>query len=323
VTITGPGTNPIAENGGEATFTASRDVPNGMTPSALQVSISLGGSASGSDCETLPSSVSIPQGQSSMSFTIKSKADNLVEGAEQLTLSLSSGNYEIGSPSSTSVTITDDPPIVTVAAVDPIAAEPDADYGSYNTGLFRFSRSGGDISESISISYTVGGTASNGSDYELLSGNITIAAGSTFTDLPLLPIQDDLPDGSEIAQLTIAGGNYLIGAQATAEIEILAESEYKLVVDKVTVPMPVGGGTVTNKVRVLRHGDVVNDKEVKVKGILPAGVSITFGEPNAQGWIEMTIVSNGSVTLGAKTINLCLSDDESVGAKFTLFVHNS
>lgn len=75
-------------------------------------------------------------------------------------------------PSSTTPTL----PTVTVVASAASASEQ-----SRLAGQFTISRSGGSTS-ALAVSYTLGGTAGNGVDYDLLTGTATIAAGATLVD---------------------------------------------------------------------------------------------------------------------------------------------
>ena len=81
-------------------------------------------------------------------------------------------------------------------------------------GKFYLSRTGSTTAALI-VNYTVGGTASNGVDYQTLSGAVTIPAGAPGVDLPVTPTQDTLAEGTETVVLTLAAGGYSRGAPAT------------------------------------------------------------------------------------------------------------
>jgi hypothetical protein len=71
--------------------------------------------------------VTIPSGQSSVDITITPVDDNLFEGPETVTLTLfDTGSYDVGSPSTATVTIADnDPPDTTIVShpADPTASQ--------------------------------------------------------------------------------------------------------------------------------------------------------------------------------------------------------
>ena len=92
------------------------------------------------------------------------------------------------------------PYIVGITATDANAKE-----ASNDPGIFRISRSGdGDISSALTVNYTISGSATNGSDYNNLSGSATIAAEQTFVDITITPISDSLLEGSETVTLSLA-----------------------------------------------------------------------------------------------------------------------
>jgi Domain of unknown function (DUF4347)/FG-GAP-like repeat/Calx-beta domain len=102
-------------------------------------------------------------------------------------------------------------PIVTIAAPDPNAAE-----AGLNPGTFRISRTGG-TSTALNVSYTIAGTATNGTDYTpTLAGTATIPVGSSTVDVTITPSDDAITEGSETAILTLTDtAAYNLGAPAT------------------------------------------------------------------------------------------------------------
>lgn len=91
-------------------FTVSR---TGVTTSALVVPIAqvlTTTATSGSDFSGLPATVTIPAGQSSVSFVLTVLPDALAEGSEVIVLSaVSSAEFTVGEPSSVTATIADAP----------------------------------------------------------------------------------------------------------------------------------------------------------------------------------------------------------------------
>src|SRR3989344_1283684 len=82
---------------------------SGVTTSALTVNYVISGSATnGVDYSTIANSVTIPIGSASATVTITPIDDVVYEGTEDVSLTISSNaNYDIGSPSSATVTIAD------------------------------------------------------------------------------------------------------------------------------------------------------------------------------------------------------------------------
>jgi hypothetical protein len=115
-------------------------------------------------------------------------------------------------------------PVVNLRVIDGSATEPDPrmDRVFLDTAAFRISRSCA-TNEDLSVSYVLGGTAVNGTDYQTLNGTLVIPAGSRFADLVVSPLADDLDEGEESVQVAIVAppgcgvdpapaGCYMVGA---------------------------------------------------------------------------------------------------------------
>jgi len=92
-----------------------------------------------------------------------------------------------------------EPPVVTVSATDPKASEG----GPNSTGVrppdtatFTVKRSG-PTNFPLTVFYRLGGTASNGVDYRELPNTVVIPAGARAADITVLPIDDNLVEGTE------------------------------------------------------------------------------------------------------------------------------
>jgi hypothetical protein len=106
-------------------------------------------------------------------------------------------------------------PTVTIAATDPNASETGPD-----SGTFTISRSG-DTSAALTVALGLGGTASNGTDYNAVSPSVTIPAGQASAAVVITPIDDQLVEGSETVVATIAANAaYTIGGASSATITI-------------------------------------------------------------------------------------------------------
>jgi len=94
-------------------------------------------------------------------------------------------------------------PAVTISATDSHASEAGPDPGTF-TVMRRLPMDTPPPNTSLTVFYRIGGTASNGVDYQTLSGSVTIpplALGATIT---VAPIDDALAEGDEtvVVQLT-------------------------------------------------------------------------------------------------------------------------
>ncbi len=111
-------------------------------------------------------------------------------------------------------------PVVSVVASDPITAE-----SGFDPATLQLARSG-DTSEALTVNYTLSGTASNGVDYETLSGAVVFDAGSANALVSISPIDDTVAELTETVIFTLlAGTNYAPGLTNTATVQI-RDNEY-------------------------------------------------------------------------------------------------
>lgn len=101
-------------------------------------------------------------------------------------------------------------PVVSIVARDPVATEgtncyrwsgwptplPANNLGGTNTATFVVRRDGA-TNDSLTVFYTVGGTATNGVDYKLLPASIVIPAGQRAAPIVIWPMDDALPERIE------------------------------------------------------------------------------------------------------------------------------
>jgi beta propeller repeat protein len=105
-------------------------------------------------------------------------------------------------------------PVISVG-ITPINANENNTPGSFTLGR------SGDTSSSLSVNYTIGGTATNGTDYSSLSGTVTFAAGSATATVAVNPINDNLYEFTETVTLTLTTGTtYTLGTNSTANLTI-------------------------------------------------------------------------------------------------------
>ena len=87
---------------------------------------------------------------------------------------------------------------------------------------FLVSRTGADFSQSLTVAYTLGGTAVNGVDYRALSGTIAIPAGSPSVRVPVAPLFEET--GAKTVTLTLGAptdGSYTLGGSQGGTVEIV------------------------------------------------------------------------------------------------------
>jgi predicted RecA/RadA family phage recombinase len=202
---------------GSGTFTVTRI---GTTNSLLTVNFMVSGTATrGADYTALETNVTFTPGVMSTNLTVGVLDDNLVEGDETVVLTLASGTgYAIGSPALAAVTIWDDEAVVGVAVTDETAGESGTGRGSGTISVTRM----GATNLALTVNFTLGGTATSGTDYTALGTGVTFAPGATSTNLTVNVLDDTLVEGDETVVLTLAaGGGYVVGNASMAMLAIL------------------------------------------------------------------------------------------------------
>jgi len=181
--------------------------------------------------------VNFATGETSKLVTIPILDDTLAESNETVNLSLGSptGGASIGAQSTATLTIIDNDsnPTVTIQASDPNASE--SPTSSPDPGTFTISRTGSTVN-ALTVTYSVSGLATSGTDYNALSGSsntggvisgsITIPAGDTSINLTVTPIVDNTPDGSGVGidEAVVVGittnVSYNVGSSGSATVTI-------------------------------------------------------------------------------------------------------
>jgi hypothetical protein len=105
------------------------------------------------------------------------------------------------------------PPVVSVTASDPIAAEPGPD-----TGEFTLSRTGS-TALPLTVNFAVGGTATSGADFSPIASPVTIPAGAASTTVQVAPLNDPNRETIETVVLVVTNGaDYVVGSPANATV---------------------------------------------------------------------------------------------------------
>lgn len=91
-----------------------------------------------------------------------------------------------------------------LSATVEVTAKGAAAYENGPATRFFYIRRSGDLSQPLSVYYTVGGTAKQGLDYNEIGAGITIKAGTWLRRVEVTAIDDDLDESNESATLTLA-----------------------------------------------------------------------------------------------------------------------
>jgi hypothetical protein len=223
ITLALANTSVMEDGNSNLVYTFTR---NGDVSSALTVNYRMRGSANSSSDYTQIGANSLTNSTGKITFaagattavlTIDPTADTTIENNESVGIQLTSGsNYAIGTTSTIYGTILDDDkPVITLA----LAANSVLEDGTNNLE-YTFARTG-DLSQALTVNYTVSGTATlAGNDYTQMgagsftgtTGSITFAAGASTAKLAIDPTADTTLEKNETVGIKLASNSaYKIG----------------------------------------------------------------------------------------------------------------
>lgn len=203
----------------------------GFTGGTLVVNFTIGGTAdfgpspddytqTGATTFTPPTgTVTFGANNSTAQITVDPEADVTAEPDETVTLTLAAGTgYNVVSPSSATGTILNDDTVVSVT-VSPLSTnEGGADL------VYTFTRTGSTAS-SLTVNFSVGGTASFPADYSQTgaatftppTATVTIGVGNSSAAVNVTPLTDCLTEGPETVEFTVQPGTgYGVGSPSIA-----------------------------------------------------------------------------------------------------------
>jgi subtilase family serine protease len=130
-------------------------------------------------------------------------------------------------------------PMVRVTVDDGTATE-----AGSTSGLLRFTRTG-DAGSALEVAYSVSGTATSGSDYQPLSGFVTIPEGSLDAVVAITPIDDSLYELTELVVVAVdATAAYTVGSPSSGSVSIASdELPPDLIVYSLSIPANVAEGS--------------------------------------------------------------------------------
>jgi len=162
-----------------------------------------------------------------------SAANHWVEGTA--TVTVSDGNLTISNAAGASNNKIDFVEIAPGAAPLPVvsvSASGNPAEGSAS-GKFTFTRTG-DLSAALTVNYTLGGSAANGTDYDALPGFVTIPAGNASADVTLHPIDDSIAEGTENVSLALTTNSAYSNGQIFTASRNIADNDVSTVSGKLS-----------------------------------------------------------------------------------------
>ena len=305
---------------------------NSASVGTTTVTYTVGGSATagGIDYTTLSGTVDIAAGATTAVIDVTGIVnDTFIEGNETVVVTLATANngaFVATTPNNTATVgiVDNDTTTVSIVATDPTASETPVDNGRFTVAL------GAPATAPVVVNYTVSGTATNGTDYTLLSGSVTILTGASTAFIDVTGIVDDgLIEGAETVIVTLTStdnASVSVGAPASAIVSITdneATTVSIVATDPTASETPTNNGLFTVTTALAVANDVVVNYSVTGSATptgdyttLSGSVTILAGTTtatiNVNGIIDdtlfegdetvivsLTSTNNASVTVGA------------------------
>ena len=207
------------------------------------------------------------------------------------------------------------------AAVVTIAATDDASEAGADTGTFTFTRTGS-TAASLTVDFTVGGSAVNAIDYVGFGASVIIPVGQASTTVTVTPLDDELPEVSETVTLTIVDGAlYDPGSPSVATVNIADNDGAQVTIEAVDANASEIGPD-PGTFRFTRTGSTTSGLTVTYaitgtagngSDYTGIGTAITFAA--GQATVDRTITPiNDALVDGSQTVILTVTD----GAQYDL-----
>ena len=308
VNATTPTTN---EGGAPGVFTFTRVGPASQMDQPFEINYRLTGTAvQGNDYQPL-GHIIIPAGQNSVDVNVVAYADDIREGDQTVTIEIvDSPDMLVGTPASATITIIDmTPPLVSVTTTIGNAFEEGP-----TPGIITFSRIGSDAND-LTINYILGGSAVAGLDYQTLGTLIFPAHTQTLT-VPIMPIDDTIPEPTETVMFTLYGtADYAVADQTQAQVNII-DNDLPTVSVVGTDTVGMEGQTPPNDALVTfwRNGDLSQPMDINytMAGTAQSGIDFTVPFnvtiPIGQSYVQMPItVIDNLIPDGTRTVTFTVT----------------
>ena len=266
----------------------------------------------------------IPAGAAATTVNLTPLNDTAVEPDETVVVTLAANAaYNVGAAASATVTIQSDDvaalPTVTIAATDATATEAGA-----TTGRFTLTRTGA-TTAALTVNYSVGGTATAGSDYVALAGSVQFPAGAATATVTLTPIDDATVETTETVVATLSvNAAYLVGAGASATVTIQSDDAVAVMTLTVASTNPSSGMSIA--VSPADNGNS-GDGSTRFTRTYNAGVQVTltaataFGGGSFSNWSGCTS-SSGATCLVTMDASRTVTANYSAEAAYVLWTRS-
>lgn len=317
-------------SGNSGQFLVTRDGP---TTDAATVTYSILPSSTaqgGVDYQLLSGSVVIPVGTASATINVLPIDQNIVGGSKTVVVQLTNSTITDSTITATLAIADNDtapvtPPVVTTpdVSISALSNASETDPTGTGKGQFLFTRTGSTDS-ALTVNYAVysGSTAST-ADYQPL-GTVVIPAGQSTATLDVIPVDDNLVEGTETLTLVLTTTTETDPSHTMATMTIADNDSTPPLIPNVTIaasanasetnPSTTGQGLFT----VTRTGDLtdaltvsyaISSSSTAVAGTdytaLPGTVTIPAGQASAT--ISVTPIDD-TIYEGTRTLGVTLSN---------------
>lgn len=181
-----------------------------------------GTGTSGDDFTELSGTVAFATGDTTKDITITPLADDLLENAESVILTLTpDAAYTIEQADTAVVYIVDqDQPTVSISVEEFTTVSE----GSTTPLRFWISRNGG-TGSALAVSYVLSGTATSGADYAAPPGVVAIPSGAAGAYVLLTPINDTDVEGTEDVRISLSAGAEAYGLRVSEALAYFSDNE--------------------------------------------------------------------------------------------------
>ncbi|MES2924686.1 MAG: Calx-beta domain-containing protein [Verrucomicrobiota bacterium] len=286
----------------------------GSTVAALNLAVVWSGTAvNGTDYTTLPATVVIPSGQSSVTIAVTPLNDSAIETPEDAIATISSNAAYVRDTAATTATVTladDDTPQVTVSVPDASAAEAGQD-----SGMFLITRTGS-TAAALKVYFGLSGSASHGTDYAALNGELTIPAGAVSAPVVITPYHDDLGEGIETVTLAVTTFNnaYSVGEAFQASLNLTDNGDIPVVAVRAGTVGVEGGANATVVFRAIGSGSGNVTVNYTVSGTATSGTDFAA----LSGTVSVPANGTNDVTVSIPATNdVAAEPTETVVVKIT------
>jgi acylphosphatase len=281
----------VGEGVGTATITAQL---SSSSTQPVTVPFTVGGTAANPADYTISASpITIPAGNTTGTITVTVVADGVAEPDETVIVTLGTPtNATLGATTVHTVTITGQVPTVSFTA----AAQSVAEGVGTATITAQLSSSS---AQTVTVPFTVGGTATNPADYTISASPITIPAGNTTGTITVTVVADAVAEPNETVVVTMGTPtNAAQGATTVHTVTITGQvPTVSFTAAAQTVAEGVGTATITAQLSSSSTQAVTVPFTVSGTATSPADYTIsaspiTIPAGNTTGTITVTVVAD-------------------------------